>query len=196
MERLRVAITEFLYNRELFDGEDDSELKCPRCRLIFTSSDRKPHHLPCNIEHILCSQCIRDLLESSDAGEIQCNKCFEIHEADRGPNSFHIMTDILSTVRHIGREAVRIMAYVQDIDLRPLTYRMCAEHNKPIEYYCVSARCSDRSAMCITCLARHSNIAQPHYWINIRDFVKSTIRYQVNRGITFLERALQTPNRD
>ena len=182
--------------QQFFRLADVQRLKCQRCRQIFTSTDRKPYHLPCNREHIVCGQCIRDLLARRGVRTVKCPKCFKIHEADRGPNSFHILKDRLSIVRKRERLNLDMELQRQGIGGLHKRYKFCEEHHCPKVYYCVAARCSDRSVMCIACLARHSNIAQPHYWINIRDFVKSTIRYQVNRGITFLERALQTPNRD
>ena len=170
--------------------------RCETCGCVYNSSNRRPHHLPCDEYHRICGTCLCALLESSNVPEVVCPHCFQAHPAISGVNSFYIVPGILRILRRRNRNLLRIEMSRRGIDIQHLTHRFCEEHNKPISFYCMGSRCN--VALCITCLVNHINTESTsgHAWLNIRNQVTATVRFHVNRGIAFLERALQQPVRD
>ena len=205
MEQLRALLSDLLVDVQVqmldvyfsdlhLQLNEGNEVICPKCRRMYNTVHRKPYHLPCNIEHYICGQCIQDAPRRSGVQEVQCTKCSAVHEADRGANSFHIITLILSTVRDIETHALRRIREHYEVELPSRTWPMCNKHNKAKKYFCMTAGCVRKGAMCLACLLYEDHTE--HNYIDIRHYARATFRYQVNRGITFLERALQTPNRD
>ena len=178
-------------NRPLFY----QELICQICREDYNSVDRIPYHLPCNRDHRLCRNCLKDLLESSNEPEVVCPDCLQAHPAICGINSFHILTPLLSIIRQRERDLWHLELVRRGVTEKDIKFSKCKRHGKPAEWFC--SRCATVK-LCMCCARKHANEHPSinHQWVHIREHGKATLRKQANRGISFMEKTREHPLRE
>ena len=170
-------------------------LQCQTCGHNYNTTDRVPYHLPCDKYHWLCRTCITDTMHKTHS-IVVCPYCCEKHSAYSGVNSFHIHTGLLRIARKRERYEFRTALREKGIDPDTIVYKKCSTHNKPVLFFCFGSRC--QVALCRSCVVEHQNknLNAWHNYQEIREHVRATIRFKVNRGLYFLERTLRHPNRD